>query len=288
MGPRAGIDLFEKKIVPMPRIEPQILQPVAQKLHRLSNNSSQIYCNSSLSHTGFPDNVLLQLFIFHLGTQSYSSSCYTSCLCHVCFCHVIKSSLFYVTMSSQNFLFQYGCQAHTHLPSSVQTPRHLTAAHAWADSIVTLHFWFSRDLAVGHEFSLHTDKNLDKNFEDTDNSFEICMTFHLMDTFRHHCGHTDIEYSEDGGNIFFRNTGNRLSEYTECNPRRPKTLKPQTQLSRERSICEISIVFVIAHINTILPYFWLQRTWKRLSNWRSFPPTLLLLRRSLSAQCCIN
>jgi len=87
-------------------------------------------------------------------------------------------------MSSQNFLFQYGCQAHTQLPSSVQTLRHLTAAHAWADSISTLHFWFSRDLAVGHEFSLHTDKNLDKNIKDTDKSFVICITCNLMDTFR--------------------------------------------------------------------------------------------------------
>jgi hypothetical protein len=81
-------------------------------------------------------------------------------------------------MSSHNFLFQYGCQAHTRLPSSVQTPRHLTAAQAWADSISTLHLWFSRNLAVGHEFSLHTNKNLDKNIKDTDMSFEICI--HLI------------------------------------------------------------------------------------------------------------
>ena len=133
-----------------------------------------------------------------------------------------------VTMSSQNFLFQYGCQAHTQLPSSVQTPRHLTAAHAWANSISNLHFWFSRDLAVGHEFSLHTDKILDKNIKDTDKSFEILITFNLMDTFRHHCNHTDTEYFEDGGNIFFWNTGTHLPEYMECNPKKPKTSKSQT------------------------------------------------------------
>jgi len=63
-----------------------------------------------------------------------------------------------------------------------------------------------------------------------------------MDTFRHHWGHTDTEHSEDGGNIFFRNTGTHLPEYTECNPIIPKTLKPETQLNRDRSICEISIV----------------------------------------------
>jgi hypothetical protein len=127
-------------------------------------------------------------------------------------------------MSSQNFLFQYGCQANTQLPSSVQTPRHLTAAHAWADSIVHTHFWFSHDLAVGHESSLHTDKNLHKNVKYTAKSFEICITFNLMDKFRHHCGHKDTENFEDGGNIFFRNTGTHLPEHME------------------RSICEISIV----------------------------------------------
>ena len=147
-----------------------------------------------------------------------------------------------VTMSSRNFLFQYGSQAHTQLPSSVQTPRHLTAAHAWADSIVNPHFWFSRDLAVGHESSLHTDKNLHKNVKGTAKRFEICIKFNLKDTFRHHCGNTDTEYFEDGGNIFFRNTGTHLPEHTECNPGRPKTLKPQTRLSRESSICETSIV----------------------------------------------
>jgi len=45
---------------------------------------------------GFPDNLLLQLFLFHLSTQFYSRLCYMSCLRHVCFCHVIISSLFYV------------------------------------------------------------------------------------------------------------------------------------------------------------------------------------------------
>jgi hypothetical protein len=86
----------KKNIVPMPIIEPQILQPVAQELHRLSNSSSQICCNTSLSHSGFPDNVLLQLILFHLGYQFYSFLCYMSCLCHVWFCHVIISSLLYV------------------------------------------------------------------------------------------------------------------------------------------------------------------------------------------------
>jgi len=81
----------------MPRIEPQILQPVAQNLHRLSNNSAHINCKTSLSHLGFPNNVLLQPFLFHLGTQFYSCLCYMCCLRHVCFCHVIISSLFCVT-----------------------------------------------------------------------------------------------------------------------------------------------------------------------------------------------
>jgi hypothetical protein len=152
----------------MPRIERHILQLVAQELQRLNTNSSQIYCKKSPSHLVFPDNVLLQLFFFHLGTQFYPCLYYMSCLsCLLLSCNykliILRCiSIHGVTTFSQNFLFQYGCQAHTQLPSSVQTPRHLTVAHAWADSIVILHFWFSRDLAVGHEFSLHTDKNLDK------------------------------------------------------------------------------------------------------------------------------
>jgi len=155
----------------MLRIEPQILQPVAQELHRLRNNSSQFHCKTSQSHLVLPDNVHLQLLLFHLGTQFYSRLCYMSCLsCLLLLCNnkliILRCiSIHGVTMSSQNFLFQYRCQAHTQLPSSVQTPRYLTAAHAWADSIVTLHFWFSRDLAIGQEFSLHTDKTLDKKFQ---------------------------------------------------------------------------------------------------------------------------
>jgi hypothetical protein len=102
----------KKNIVPMSRIEPQILQPAAQELHQLSIKSSQIYCNTPLSHLGFPDNVLLQLFLFHLGTQFYSCLYYMSCLCYVCFCHVIISSLFYVaypyTKESQ-YLLRTSC-----------------------------------------------------------------------------------------------------------------------------------------------------------------------------------
>jgi hypothetical protein len=91
---RADLDLFEKKnLVILPRIEPQILQPVVRDSHLLRNNSFQIYCNTSF---GFPRWRSSQTFLFNLGKQFYSCVFYMSCPCHVYFCHVIINSLFYV------------------------------------------------------------------------------------------------------------------------------------------------------------------------------------------------